>query len=250
MDLELQGRTVIVTGAARGLGKGTAQAFALEGAQIVVADLNREEGRHTAESIEQAGGKAAFIEVDVSSEANAMAMAELTIQEFGRIDALVDFAGVPYQSGFQDSTIEQWREQFRVHLDGAFLCAKAVVPHMIRQHYGKIVLVGSFAAYTSPQAPYCLAKAAVMVFTRGLARELVGKNINVNCICPGFIRTPMMDVNWPTEEDKENLAKTIPIGRLGEVEDIANLVLFLCSDCSKHITGVNIDINGGQVIQW
>jgi len=232
------------------MGEGTALAFAHEGAYVVAADVNKDGAKETARAIQQSGGKAVPMGADVSSEDDTQAMADLTLEEFGRIDALVDFAGIPYRSGFADSTLEQWREQFGVHLDGAFLCARAIAPHMAEQQYGKIVLVGSFGAYASPQAPYCLAKAAVMVFAKGLAKELVSKNINVNCISPGFIRTPMMDLGWPTDEDKEKLTETIPIGRLGEVEDIANLALFLCSDCSRHITGVNIDINGGQVIQW
>ncbi len=244
------GRVAIVTGAGQGIGRAIAERFAADGAQVVVADLDVARAEATADSILASGGLAIAIRTDVTVPGDAEALAAAVVARFGRIDALVNNAGILRSTRAADVTPDEWHLVVDVNLTGAFLCARAAYPALRDSGHGRIVNVASMAGRATSTlggVHYTTAKAGVLGLTRHLAREWARDGITVNAISPGIVDTPMVR----DSTDAERMAKvldSIPLGRLAEPAEIASLVTFLASDEAAYITGANVDIHGGELI--
>jgi 3-oxoacyl-[acyl-carrier protein] reductase len=250
----LENRVAIITGGAKGIGKGIALKFAKEGCDVVVNALHIEGAKKVADEIKALGRKSLAIAADVSKSAEVNDMVARTIKEFGKIDILVNNAGgVSGDAKIEDTTDEAWAKVIGTNLTGQFLCCRAVVPYMKKNKYGKIINVSSMGAI-HPPAPivhYHSAKGGVLGLTTNLALELAQLNITVNAILPGPIRseffTEMMK-GMSKEEEKafyKVLDSKTPMNRMGTPEEIAGVALFLASDLSSYVTGEAINVGGG-----
>ncbi len=255
--MRLQDRVAIITGSARGIGRATALAFAAEGAQVIVCDMDAAGGEQTAADIRAAGGRALFVQVNVTDRASVDALVQAAQAHFGRIDVLVNNAGV-----LRDSTlvkvkdgelVKQMSEAdfdlvIAVNLKGVFNCTQAVVPHMIRQGGGVILNASSIVGLDGNfgQTNYAASKFGVIGFTKTWSRELGPKGVRVNAVAPGFISTEML-ADIPDKVMEELKAK-ISLRRLGRPEDIAHAYVFLASDEAAYITGHVLHVDGGAVV--
>lgn len=243
--MRLRDKVAIVTGASGGIGQATAVRFANEGAKLVLADVNLQGLEAVARAIREMGGTVAFTKVDVSNPIDVEAMVKLALDQFGRIDILINNAGIIRDKFSWKMTDEQWDLVLDVNLKGTFLCCRAVIPTMRAQNYGKIVNTSSISALGNRgQANYTAAKAGVSALTRTLALELASNNINVNCVAPGAIDTPMVR-SMPPEKLATWTEHRIPLGRMGKPSDVASLHVFLASDEADYITGQTIFVDGG-----
>ncbi len=240
---KLDGRVALVTGAARGIGRGIALAFAAEGASVVVADRDGPGAERVAKEI----GSLA-IRADVSNERDVERMVEEALAAFGRIDVLVNNAGIATTAEVVDMPLAQWEETLAVDLTGVFLCSRAVLPSMIEQGFGRIVNIGSQLGLrgAASLAHYSAAKAGVHGFTKALAREIAPYGITVNAIAPGPIETDIL-AGIP-EETIEAIRREIPLGRIGRVEEIAPTAVLLASDDGAYYTGSVVNVSGGHVM--
>lgn len=245
--MRFKDKVVIVTGAARGIGRETTRRFAQEGAKLVICDLDEEGGRAAAAECEKLGGTARFHGADVSRRADVQAMVEATIKEFGRIDVLVNNAGILRDATLLKMTEEQWDTLIAVNLKGVFNCTQAVAPQMVAQGSGRIINLTSVVALYGNfgQTNYIAAKAGVIGMTRVWARELGRKGINVNAVAPGFIATEM--VRQMPENILDTMKQRTPLGRLGEPAEIAAAIAFLASDDASFINGAVLSVDGGIV---
>lgn len=248
MDFGLKAKAVIVTGAAQGLGRAIALAFANEGAHVVVNDVNPEGVHAVVHELEQLGCNALPVVANVTRSDEVGQMVEAALERYGRIDVLVNNAGTIRRVYIEEMTEEVWDEVMEVNLKGVFRCSKAVIEPMKRQNHGKIINATSVLAETPDvgMAAYSVSKAGVVTLTKVLAAELAPYNINVNAYAPGTIETPMTR-DLISTRGKEKL-KYISLARFGKPGDVANLVLFLASDVSSYVTGVVVDISGGNLI--
>jgi len=246
--MSLQGRVAIVTGAAQGIGRAIAETLAKAGADIVVADLDPTRSKETVAAVEQAGRKALNIKVNVADANDTKAMADQVLKEWGKIEILVNNAGITRDGLLLRMKEEDWNLVLQVNLNGTFHCTKAVLQPMTKQRYGRIVNIASIvgAMGNIGQANYAASKAAVIGFTKTVAREYASRNVTVNAVAPGFIDTAMTQGLSP--DVKEALQKQIPLARLGTPADIANGVRFLVSEDSAYITGHVLHVNGGMLI--
>jgi 3-oxoacyl-[acyl-carrier protein] reductase len=247
MDLNLTGKVAIVTGGGQGTGKAYCLGFAKEGTRVVVADINEETARQTAEEIRGTSGQALAIKVDVSNWDDVSNMVKRTLEEFGQIDILVNNAGLRGIAPIEDFPEEIWERDINVNLKGVFYCTKAVARHMKERRYGKIINQSSITALRGHEArgsAYATAKAGVLGFSRSMAMELGPSNINVNAVVPSVINTPFI-ANLPEDRKDINRKKSV-FGRLAEPEDLVGIVLFLASDRSSFITAQSILVDGGQ----
>jgi len=244
-ELGLTGQVALVTGAAQGIGRAIALLLARNGADIIVSDINLEKAEETAKEIEETGQRAMAIKVDVAHSEEVERMVETILERFGRIDILINNAGIARDKLILRMTEEDWDVVLNVNLKGTFNCTKAVVKHMSKQRSGKIVSIASVVGEMGNvgQANYSASKAGVIGFTKTIAREFAQRGININAIAPGYIETPMTDVL--PEKAKEGLRQLIPMNRLGRPEDVAEAVLFLVSETSSYITGQVLNVNGG-----
>lgn len=247
----LDGKAIIITGAARGQGAVAADMFAKEGARLLLSDI-LSEGERVAAQIASRGGQAAFLQADTSQEADAAKVAEQAMAAYGRIDVLYNNAGIILGKPFQDTTLEEWERIIRVDLTGPFLMSKAVVPHMIKQRKGSIMnisSVGGIIGYPG-MAAYGAAKGGLVNLTRCMAVDLAPYNIRVNVICPGAIDTPMPRKYVENMSDKEAVWKQIAdvhlLKRFGTAEEVVYLALFLASDEASFMTGAMIPVDGGH----
>ena len=246
----LDNKVAIVTGSGskRGIGRTIALTLAKQGAAVVVADLNMDGIQDTVNAITEAGGKALGVELNVTSKESNDAMVEKVLQEYGRIDILVNNAGISQKVTVEDMTLEDITRVFNVNMFGLFLCTQAVLETMKKQKYGRIISLSSVSAkrgggvFGGPH--YSASKAAVLGFSKNLAREVALDGITVNCIAPGLVNTDI----WKSlpEELAKNVIAGIPMGRPGETEEIASAIAFLASKEASYITGEEIDINGGS----
>jgi 3-oxoacyl-[acyl-carrier protein] reductase len=243
--LKLTGKVALVTGAAQGIGKAVALLLAQNGADIVVSDINLEKAEETAKEIESIGLKAIAIKVNVANLNDVERMVEAILEKFGKIDILINNAGITRDKLILRMTEEDWDAVLNVNLKGTFNCTKAVVRHMAKQRSGKIVSIASVVGEmgNAGQVNYSASKAGVIGLTKTIAREFAQRRINVNAIAPGYIETPMTEVL--PEKVKEELKRLIPMERLGKPEDVAEAVLFLVSEESNYITGHVLNVNGG-----
>lgn len=242
----LKGQVAIVTGASRGMGKAIALTLAGNGANVIVNGNNLELLNGLAEEISALGQRCIVVQGNVADPHTAEELAESAISEFGRIDVLVNNAGINMRSSTLDMKIDEWKKVMDVNLNGTLYCCQAVLPHMIEQKSGKIVNVSSSTSKTPHRisAPsYGASKAGVNYLTQHLAFEMAKHGIHVNAICPGPIETDMSK-QW-SPEYRQQLLSRIPLGRVGTTQNIADAVLFLASRMSDFITGETINMNGG-----
>jgi len=247
--MQLQGKTAIVTGSARGIGEGVAVAFAREGANVVVNGLTAESCNETVQKIAAAGGKAIGVGADVSRAADVEAMAAAAIRQFGGVDILVNNAGIESTPTLlHEMTEAQWDKVTGVNLKGVFLCCKAVLPSMIAKGKGKIINVASTAGIRMTffgSADYTASKHGVTGITQHLAWEVADHRINVNEICPGGVLTPLMEQGSTPEFRDKLIKRLVPLGRFCNLDDIAEAAVFLASDKSDMITGQLLAVDGG-----
>ena len=240
---------VVVTGASRGLGRAIAQEVARGGAKVVVNySRSKEPAEELVNEISENGGEAIAVQADVSDAEQAQRLIDQAIEEYGRIDVLVNNAGINIDRTLKKLSVEDWDTVIQVDLNSAFYTVHAVLPHMTEQGGGKIINMSSFVgeAGNIGQANYSAAKAGVLGFTKTAAKELARSGITVNAICPGFIETDMV-ASIP-EDARNKLLKTVPLGRFGQPEEIARAVCYLVED-GDYITGQSLDINGGVYIR-
>ena len=248
---KLDGRVAVVTGAGRGIGAAEAIKLAQEGANVAVLDLSAEAGQDTVMAVKDAGREALAVACDVSSAKQVGAAFEEVHNHFGRIDILINNAGLLRDNLLFKMSEDDWDKVLDVHLKGSFLCSQAVQQYMVEQEYGKIIMTSSIVALGNKgQLNYSAAKAGLQAMARTLALELGRFNINVNAVAPGWIETEMTKeaaerVGITMEDMKERFAKNIPLRRFGRVEDVANVVAFLCSDEASYISGETIYVSGG-----
>jgi 3-oxoacyl-[acyl-carrier protein] reductase len=257
MGIELKQRVAIITGGANGIGKQTALTFGRAGATVVIWDMIDEQGQETVKEITEAGGKAAFFKVNVTSQAEVQAAVDTVVDQFQRVDILVNNAGITRDSQLvrvkNGEVVGKMKESdfdavISVNLKGVFNCAQAVAPIMIRQGHGRIINAASVVALYGNfgQTNYVASKSAVIGMTKVWARELGKRGITVNAIAPGFIDTAMTQ-SMPEHVLAEMVSRT-PIGRIGKPQDIANAYLFLASDEASFISGLVMNVDGGLVM--
>lgn len=247
--MQLAGKVALVTGASRGIGRGVAIRLAKSGAKIAVNYAgNQAAAEEVKQIIEENGGEAILVQADISNAESVDNMVTSVMEAFGRIDILVNNAGITRDTLLMRMKEADWNAVIQTNLTGVFYVTKAVSKIMMKQRSGKIVNMSSVVGLmgNAGQANYAAAKAGVIGFTKSMAKELAARNITVNAIAPGFIATDMTAVL--SDKVKEDLATKIPLGRLGEADDIANAVLFLVSDSANYITGQTLNVDGGMVM--
>lgn len=249
--MRLEGKIALVTGAgkdSRGIGHGIAVALAREGADVAVASHTLANALRVADAVQAQGRRSLALEMDVSQAESVEAGVSEVVNTFGRVDILVNNAGITRDALLVRLREEDWDAVLDVNLKGAFLCSRAVAKVMMKQRAGCIVNITSIMGLTgnAGQANYASAKAGLIGLTRSLARELGSRGIRVNAVAPGWIETAMTD-SLP-ETVRETILKQIPLGRLGQAEDVAGAVVFLCSEESAYITGQVLTVDGGLVM--
>ncbi|HYM37995.1 MAG TPA: 3-oxoacyl-[acyl-carrier-protein] reductase [Nitrospiraceae bacterium] len=244
--MSLTGKTAIVTGAAQGIGRAIAEALAGAGADVAVADLDPGRSQDTVTAITKMGRRAMNIKVNVAHWDDAKAMVDQVVKEWGKVDILVNNAGITRDGLLLRMKEEDWNLVLQVNLNGTFNCTKAALQPMSKQRSGRIVNIASIvgAIGNAGQANYAASKAAVIGFTKTVAREYASRAVTVNAVAPGFIDTAM--TQQLSAEVKETLSKQIPLGRLGQPSDVAAAVKFLASDEAGYITGHVLHVNGGM----
>ena len=245
----LENKIAVVTGAGRGIGRGIALALAREGAMVVVNyNGSKERAEEVVRTIEEAGGKAAAIQCNISDFEAAKEFFANVVNEYGKIDILVNNAGITKDNLMMKMSEEEFQSVIQTNLAGTFHGVKFVTRPMMKQRQGRIINIASVSGVIGNmgQANYSASKAGVIGLTKAAAKELASRNITVNAVAPGFVATEMTDVL--SDSVKEAAVATIPLGRFGEVEDIAETVVFLASDKAKYITGQVICVDGGIAI--
>ena len=238
----------LITGGARGIGREIALAFAKEGSDIVICDVNQEALNATRQEIEALGRRAEAFVVDVTSLSQVEGMVNKTLDKFQKIDILINNAGITRDALIVRMSEQEFDSVIAVNLKGTFNCTKALAKVMMKQRYGKIVSIASIIGImgNAGQANYAASKAGIIGITKSVAKELASRNVNVNAIAPGFIETDMT-AKLP-EDVKSRMLSYIPLNRFGKASDVAELAMFLASDASSYITGQVIKIDGGMVM--
>jgi NAD(P)-dependent dehydrogenase (short-subunit alcohol dehydrogenase family) len=258
MTGRLSGKVALITGAANGLdgqlmgfGGAFARTAAREGASVVIADIDEDNGRLTASQIEAGGTKALFARLDVTSETEWQAAIGAAVDAFGRLDVLVHSAGIHALFDVEHTSEQDWDRVMAVHARGAFLGTKYAVPHMRKGGGGSIVNVSSISAMggSPSNTAYHAAKGAIRSFTKSAAIQLAGDGIRVNSLHPGFADTPFTAGPFSAPGALERRLKQVPMGRLGTAQEIANAILYLASDDSSYVTGAELVIDGGYLAQ-
>lgn len=246
-----QGKVVLVTGGAYGIGRAAAIGFAERGAKVVVADIDASRGAETLQLIKDAGGDAIFVKTDVSSEEDVRALVDRVVETFGRLDCAFNNAGIHKRFvSTVDFTAGDWEEMINVNLKSVWLCMKYEIPQMLKQGKGAIVNTSSAAGLVgAPSNPaYPASKHGVVGITKSTALEFARKGIRVNCVCPGPTRTGMNEELTATNpEIVKAMDQKVPMGRIGEPEEVAAAAIFLCSDEASYITGHALPVDGGIV---
>jgi len=247
--MRLSGRVALVTGGSRGIGRAICEALADAGAAVAINYQGSERAaREVAKGIWEAGGVAEIFQADVSQREEVQRMKKQVLARFGRVDLLVNNAGITRDRTFVRMDEEAWAAVLSVNLNGVFYCTKAFLDGMLERRYGRIVHISSIVGQTGNygQANYAAAKAALLGLTKTLAKELATKGITVNAVAPGFIETEM--VAAVPEETRGKIVKQIPMGRLGTAQEVAKGVVFLLSDDASYITGQTLNVNGGMYV--
>src|SRR5687767_14335780 len=244
--MKLKNKVALVTGFGSGLGRAIAVLFAREGAAVIGTSTTESEGRETATTIENDGGDVLFRAGDVSHSGQMGAFVDESVKRFGGLDIVVNSAGVRTNGSITEITEEQWGRTIDVNLKGVFVVSRLAIPHMIKRGGGVILNIGarSGIAGQAGRAAYCASKGGMVTLTEAMAMDFAADRIRVNCICPGPTRTPMVDTSTP-----EKLARyqtRVPLGRIGEPEDIAYAALYLASDEASMITAAILPVDGGM----
>jgi NAD(P)-dependent dehydrogenase (short-subunit alcohol dehydrogenase family) len=244
--LRLQDKVAIVTGGASGIGEFTVREMLKQGAKVVIADFNDAGGQKLADEL---GENVSFIHVDVSNEEQVEAMVKHAVDTFGKVDILFSNAGIGSIGSTHELTLEEWDKTISINLSGVFLCAKYALKEMVKQGSGSIVNCASILGHVgqAATASYTAAKGGVVNMTRALALEYASQGIRVNAVCPGYIKTPLLD--QLDDEMMQHLVSLHPLGRLGESHEVANAVVFLASDEASFVTGANLLVDGGYTAQ-
>lgn len=253
--IDLKGRVALITGGSRGIGKSIAIKFASLGADIAIADIAtnhtsiEESALEVKKEIESMGVKCFIVECDVSNFEDSQNMVKEVINQYGKLDILVNNAGITRDTLLMKMKEEDFDKVIAVNLKGVFNCTKAVTRPMMKQKYGKIINMASVVGImgNAGQANYCASKAGVIGFTKSTARELASRNITINAIAPGFIESDMTKVL--KDEVRASYESGIPMKKMGQTEDVANVAAFLASDMSSYVTGQTINVDGGMVMQ-
>ncbi|MEJ2491418.1 MAG: 3-oxoacyl-[acyl-carrier-protein] reductase [Desulfuromonadales bacterium] len=242
----LADKVAIVTGASRGIGRAIALALAAQGVSIVASARNADALNDLVGEIEAQGGKAHAVAGDVAQEADVNTLVDQAVATYGHLDILVNNAGITRDGLLLRMKNDDWDAVLDTNLKGAFLCTRAAAKVMSKQRSGRIINISSVVGEmgNAGQANYCASKAGLLGLTKSVARELARRNVTVNAITPGFIVTEMTD--GMTDKARDAMIEQIPLGRLGEAQDIANAVLFLASEKSSYITGHVLAVNGGM----
>ena len=246
----LDGRVALITGASRGFGRATAMLLAREGADIVLNYRAAEDdARATAAEVEQAGRRSVLIQADVADPQQADSLGRRALDEFGRVDVLVNNAGVMDVHPFATEDPAQWHTMINVNIMGTLVLTRAVLPAMIERRQGRIICLSSQLGHVGGEnfSVYSGTKGFILAFTKSLAREVGQHGITVNAVCPGSILTDMNVSIFPPERQKARAAE-LPLRRMGETSDIAEAVLYLASDAGKFVTGTCLDVNGGATM--
>jgi 3-oxoacyl-[acyl-carrier protein] reductase len=244
--MKLQGKHAIVTGAGQGIGRSIALKMAQEGADVVIAEWNPETGNQTKKEVEALGRNALLMAVDVANRKQVQKMVGEILKAWGRIDILVNNAGFDRGATLLKVKEEDWDAVLGVHLKGTMNCIQAVASHMIENQYGKIINISSIYAKSGGMAAisYSAAKAGIIGLTKSVARELGRYQINVNVVLPGLILTPT--IAKMADKYRDMIIERTPLGRIGQPEEVANVVAFLASDEASFITGAAVEVSGGS----
>lgn len=245
--MNFTGRTAIVTGGAKGIGRGCCELLAQSGANVVVADMNLEGAKEVEAELGEKGFSAKAVQVNVKSVADVRNMVRTAVDTFGSVDILINNAGILHTTPIEDVTEEEWDNIVAINLKSVFFATQAVLPYMKEKKYGKILNLSSLAGRNGGIANglgYSATKAGIIGLTRGFASRLAKDGINVNAIAPGSTDTGILDTL--SQEKIDDLVSKIPLGRFGKTEEIANVAVFLCSDEASFVTGAVVDVNGGM----
>jgi len=245
--IDLSGKVAIVTGSTKGIGFGLALALAKAGADITVVSRNQSDCEKAAQTIQAVGRQALPVAADITKQNDIKNLVEKTLDHFGQIDILVNNAGTAITKRAEEITEEDWDRVLNVDLKGVFFCAQAVGRQMIAQKQGKIINIASIMGLVGDRQilPYCAAKGGVVQMTKALALEWARYNIQVNALCPGYVKTPMNQEDLAQEKIYNHIIKKIPMRRLGEISDLIGATVFLASNFSDYMTGQTLVIDGG-----
>ena len=246
----LEGRTALATGSASGIGQATALAFAREGAKVVIADVNVDGGNATLRMVREIGSEAIFVRTDVRRADEVEALVNEVVKTYGRLDCAFNNAGILGKpTSAVECTEENWDKVISTNLKGVFLCMKYEIPYMIRQGHGAIVNTASVAGLIGVQknAAYVASKHGVAGLTKAAAIDYARSGIRINAVCPGFIRTAMLGLLEAKPEREARCVSMEPIGRLGRPEEVAEAVVWMCSDAASFVTGHLMAVDGGLV---
>lgn len=246
------GRVAVVTGGAKGIGAATVRALAAAGAGVVIGDVDDSAGNELAQQLRASGHRVLFVPADIAAPAAAQQLIEAAVDAFGGVDILINNAGIAVAKSTTETTDDDWDRVLNVNLTGAWRCAKAAIPHMIRQGRGAIVNVASNAGLVGfpDLAAYCASKGGLVSLTRAMALDCAPHNIRVTAVCPGHTRTPMGEGFVAAQEDpdafvEEFVRKRHPLGRMAEADEIARAILFLASEDASFVTGAILAADGG-----
>jgi NAD(P)-dependent dehydrogenase (short-subunit alcohol dehydrogenase family) len=259
--MRLKNKVAIVTGAGKGIGRATALLFAREGARVALNDLTLDLVRETGRLVAEQGGDAMLVAGNVANATDVQALVQATLRRYGRIDVLYNNAGICRAADVPELTEEDWDQVIDVNVKGTFLCCKYVIPEMIKTRGGSIINLGSVASFVSLDGPqrlapaYVASKGAVLQLTKALAVRHGRDNIRVNCLCPGFVDTDMVDISLAemadSPQEKQELREACEashaLGRFGKPEEIADAALFLASEESSFVTGSPLHVDGGYL---
>ncbi len=248
--MRLEGKVALITGAGSGIGRLTAQTFAREGARVVVADVVDDAGEETARAIREAGGEAAYVHADVSSDAEVRAMVGFAVERYGKLDVMMNNAGIFHarDGSVTETDEETWDRTIAINLKGVFLGSKHGVRAMLESGGGSLINVASFVALMGaavPQIAYTASKGGVLAMTREIAVEFARRGIRANALCPGPIETPLLAELLADPAARARRLVHIPVGRFGQGQEIANAALFLASEESSFMTGAALVVDGG-----
>src|SRR5215510_11459903 len=253
MPGRVEGKVALVTGGASGIGRATALTFAREGAKLVIADMNEEGAQQTVHMITEKGGEAIFVRTDVSKAVEVQALISQAVATYGRLDCAHNNAGISGggRALTADYSEDTWHQVIAVNLTGVWLCMKYEIPQMLRQGGGVIVNTASVAGLIGGQglAAYVASKHGVVGLTKTAALEYAHQGIRVNCVCPGVIHTPMTARGLGDPERRRRIIASEPLGRVGTPEEVAEAVVWLCSDAASFVTGHTMTVDGGFVAQ-